>query len=57
MSPVKKKKKSHIANTNKQPKGNFSESDLENEIIEFPTFIVFESQKETFLAKQRTTKG
>ena len=38
-----------MTNMNRKPKQNLSESDSENEIIEFPRFIVIKSLEETLL--------
>ena len=44
-----------MADTNRKPKWNLSESNSENErIMEFPRFIVIESLEETLLAKLST---
>ena len=50
-----KKIATHMADTNRKPKWNLSESNSENErIMEFPRFIVIESLEETLLAKLST---
>ena len=41
----------YMASSNKKTKWNLSESDSENEVADFPRFLVIDSLKEVCLAK------